>query len=156
AVGNSLQPWLSEANLGAEDYELQGDAVSKRFEIQAIGALKLNSRGAGWREFHAVPPTGGPPTSINVGPDKNPKLAARELGCKKTVRKLLELYPDKRFFADKEKIAIGTSWKGVVQCSPAPAGTVPMIQFCDRHMGELNMGAGLVRRSIHALFGEQK
>eukprot|EP00959_Pyramimonas_sp_CCMP1952_P409942 8591335-Pyramimonas_sp.AAC.1 len=96
-VGHALQAWIDDSNLQADEYELQGDAVAKRFQIQirgqagyaarkvnmAIGALKMPGRGGGWREFSAVPPTGGPAARINVGPDKNPKMVARELGCKK-------------------------------------------------------------------------
>eukprot|EP00959_Pyramimonas_sp_CCMP1952_P413386 8662140-Pyramimonas_sp.AAC.1 len=83
-------------------------------------------------------------------------MVARELGCKKVARKLLELYPEKRFFTDKEKGVVSTSWKDIVHFSPAPAGTAPTIQFSDKNMDELGVDVAMVRRSVHGIFADQR
>ena len=166
----ALDPWLTDSNLQAEDYELQGDPVAKRYTVQikgqkgyaarkvsqAIGALRIPWRGNGWRKFSAVPPTGGAEVDINVGVDKSPKTVARELGCKKIVRCLLQAFPNRKFFVDRDKGVVSSNWKDLVAFTPPPTGSAPTIQYCEAHLQEFQMDVREVRRMVGALFEDQR
>ncbi|CAK0889519.1 unnamed protein product [Prorocentrum cordatum] len=122
---------------------------------QAVGALRLRGRDAGWRRFQSIPPTGGDPVEINVGADESPKMVAKELDCKKISRELVEMDPARRFCTDREKGILISSWEELVCSDSAPAAPPPAIT-CSRSLQELQMDEAEVRRVTHALFGEQQ
>ena len=168
-VENTIKPWLTDSNLGDDDYEVQGDAISKRFHVQvkgqkayaarrvnqAIGGLKRPGRNAGWRRFVATPPTGGAGVEFDVSVDKNLRVVARELGCKKIVYKLLDIHPERRCYVDEEKGVVSSNWKDLVAFSPAPSGSAPAIHYSEKSMQELGLDVPRIRQGVQRLFEEQ-
>ena len=96
-LAKAVSPWLVDSNLTVEDWTVESEPVSKRFEIQvkcqrayaarrvgqALGALRLPGRNAGWRRIFAPAPMGGGEVEVSCSGDKSPKMVAREVGAKK-------------------------------------------------------------------------
>eukprot|EP00959_Pyramimonas_sp_CCMP1952_P145723 3050534-Pyramimonas_sp.AAC.1 len=111
-----------------------------------MSALRLPGRGAGWRKITAPSPLGAE-VELPISPDKGPKQVARELGCKKIARALADLHPNKKYFVDREKGVVSSSWKDLTSLGPKPGNQPPIIHFSDKSMEAPQMSAERIRQA---------
>ncbi|CAK0834403.1 unnamed protein product [Prorocentrum cordatum] len=170
AVADAVAPWLQDSSLVDGDYEVSEEPVDKRYQIlvtgqrshaarrvnQAIGALKLPVRGAGWRRITAPSPMGGVPVELSISPDKSPEQVAGELGCKEIVRALSVEYPAKKYFVDQGKGGASSLWKDLISYEPAPGSQAPTIHCSQKNMELIGMHYQKVRDVVGNLFSESE
>ncbi|CAK0902433.1 unnamed protein product, partial [Prorocentrum cordatum] len=166
AIARAVQPWLEDSNLGEGEFTVEGEPADTRYQIvvkgargyaarkvsQAISSLRLPGRGAGWWKITAQSPLGAE-VELSISPDKSPKQVARELGCKKIVRAIADVYPNKKYFVDRGKGVVSSSWKDLISFEPTPGNQPPIINFSDKNIEGLQMSAERLRQAVGSLFG---
>ncbi|CAK0807973.1 unnamed protein product [Prorocentrum cordatum] len=130
-IAPAIATWLSDGNLEPGDWQVDGEAVSKRFCIQLRGQRSYASKRAG-QALGALRPQ----VEISLGPDKNPKMISRELGCKRIASMLVEPCPSRKLYVDREKGIISTDARNRLErfgdCAPATACASPGRSSCCR------------------------
>ncbi|CAK0890860.1 unnamed protein product, partial [Prorocentrum cordatum] len=139
AVAAALAPWLTEANVPLGDgVELHGDDVAKSFTLAFQGPMEatrtsrrsqaqqqLRLPNGAWRAFRVDVGTESVP--IHVSADKNKKMVATEIACKKLQRGLTDR--GIRTFLDKDNGQLLAKWEPLVRVLPLPASRTPKVEW---------------------------
>ena len=141
AVQSTLAPWLAEADLSEDKFDILGLDTSKKFILQFKGApgLALNrctkahdllrNRDGSWRSFVVTKPNGGD-EPIFISRDKNPAQVKRELDTKRLAqawRSKVTQFPD--FHVNRTDGVISVKWVPVVRVVPQPGSEPSLLQW---------------------------
>ncbi|CAK0902260.1 unnamed protein product, partial [Prorocentrum cordatum] len=96
-------------------------------------------------------PTGGR-TDLYVSVDKSHCTIRRVLGTKIIRRKFETAYPDKRFYVDKDRGEVSLAWKKLIRYSPAPAGSLPTVEWNIPSLLSLGLDMRVLEARISAAF----
>ena len=148
AVLSSVAPWLAEADLDAEHYELIGHDSSRKFVLQFKGnagmaknrASKahqlLRGRDGTWRSFSAAKPSGGNETYY-ISRDKNSAQVKRELDTKRLAQacsKVCTAHPN--FHANRTDGELSISWVPIVRVVPQPGDDPSTLEWNSKWIAE--------------------
>jgi len=109
---NAISVLANEANIKLEDFEILGDALDNRFELQFAGDLRIASvsalqfyeslqLGRGRRKKQVVVDDQDQEVKFYVAPDKNPCQVRREILSKNLQKIVASKKVDKEFFLKK-------------------------------------------------------
>ena len=132
-VATALLPWLEEAGMAADEYEVSGAALGKNFVLRfhggAGGLPARRARKAGqmlrdgevWKRFEVTSPAEGK-VPLYIGMDKNGKQIATEKAVKALRNALVEAHPGKKWYMQKKEGNIKLDFLPVARCRPQADG----------------------------------
>eukprot|EP00959_Pyramimonas_sp_CCMP1952_P423586 8873282-Pyramimonas_sp.AAC.1 len=150
-VQSILTPLLQDCNMApAVDYKWEADPTGKRFVISFKGAANYANRKVGqrlasfrrsdgrWENF-ACRDMGDKHTNLYTSMDKNPFTIERELAVRAARRVVEEACADTKFFTDKGKGALSSSWLPFLRITPTDNGDKPVVEWSADKLRKLQM-----------------
>ncbi len=147
-VAKAFGDLTADANINDADYQLHGDPIGNKFEVDFTGTISAAKAkatqllqslrlGPGSYKEICVDSPGGTQTRIFVNPDKNGAMVKREILSKLLAKELGEIKPEKQFFARRSEGIIFVDRRPIVQINVTGPESATLLW---KHTKRINIG----------------
>ncbi|CAK0892623.1 unnamed protein product [Prorocentrum cordatum] len=162
-----FQPVLETANIPTEDVDIEGDPLSKKFQIrfkgaagyatrrvnQTLSAMRALGPQGGWRQLTAKTATNGDAPTY-VSSDKNAFQIQHEIGLKRLRGGLEELClaGDSIWIKSKARCL---NWEVLVRLTPKPGQSEPpLLEWAKNHIEAAGLDKAQMAAKCESLFSQ--
>ena len=164
AVLESISPWMSEAGLSDDHWDLLGDqnGLARNFVVRFSGPDALAARRARkclairrmpdgtWRPNPRVNTPMNRSVEIYVSPDKSPRQLRTEQGGRKLLKAFRAVHPTKSVHLDKREGVVNVEWKACAKVLAHPEVGVFTIQWNAAVVAELAIQKVQIKEAFDA------